>query len=89
MTQKATEDDEDAFINAIANSSLNRRSGSNDLQSKLKELEDTPIFMSRLPKDGQENIAFEAMQALVYDGSPEGMYGVIPLTYGMLVSWGH
>ncbi|TPX36182.1 hypothetical protein SmJEL517_g01638 [Synchytrium microbalum] len=61
-------DDEDAFLRAVANANI---SGPKDLKSKLAELERTPLFMTALPTDGQENVAFEAMQALLYDGSPE------------------
>jgi len=44
-----------------------------DLQSKLKELESTPLFMKNLSDDpSNQGDALEALQALVHDGTPDG-----------------
>lgn len=38
-----------------------------------KEMEEIPLFMNQLKMTpGKENPALEAIQALVYDGTPEG-----------------
>lgn len=38
----------------------------------LKDLSSTPLFMETLPQDSDDNKALSALQALVYDGTPEG-----------------
>ncbi|KAG8821778.1 hypothetical protein FRC19_007258 [Serendipita sp. 401] len=43
-----------------------------DEQAKLKEMDSVPLFMRDLPKDSEEQSeALEALQALVYDGTPD------------------
>ncbi|TPX40162.1 hypothetical protein SeMB42_g03936 [Synchytrium endobioticum] len=74
MTQahpQKPDDDDDVLISAIANAARHCQTGPRDFESKLKELQNTPLFMTHLPKDPQNNPAFEAIQALVYDGSPQ------------------
>lgn len=43
-----------------------------DAESKLKEWESVPLFMKDLPKEGESDQALDAIQALVYDGTPDG-----------------
>ncbi|KAG5460663.1 MAG: hypothetical protein BJ554DRAFT_7257, partial [Olpidium bornovanus] len=38
----------------------------------LREMGDVPLFMKTLPPDAEENVPLQALQALAYDGTPEG-----------------
>ena len=44
-------------------------------EARLKELESTPLFMRSLPEE--EDSTIEALKALVYDGTPDGMVHLI------------
>jgi hypothetical protein len=37
-----------------------------------EELNKIPLFMRDLPEDTNDNVALQALQSLVYDGTPEG-----------------
>jgi hypothetical protein len=40
----------------------------------LEEMDQIPLFMKSLPEDGgEDNITLQALQALAYEGTPEGM----------------
>jgi len=44
-----------------------------DVQSKINELDSVPLFMKSLPDDpSNQGEALDALQALVYDGTPDG-----------------
>ena len=41
-------------------------------QEKIDAFDSTPLFMSSLPKDHESNETLAALQALAYDGTPQG-----------------
>ena len=42
----------------------------------LTDMDDIPLFMQHLPENHQDNIAIQALQSLVYDGTPQGILWV-------------
>ena len=43
------------------------------IDEKLKEMDNVPLFMRTLPEDGADNVAFNALQSLAHEGTPDGM----------------
>lgn len=37
-----------------------------------EQLNETPFFMAQLPSNAQDNVKLQALQALLYEGTPEG-----------------
>jgi hypothetical protein len=48
----------------------------------IKELDKVPLFMTELPEE--ENDSLAALQSLIYEGPPEGMY-VIFQTFSVIL----
>lgn len=44
-----------------------------DVEQKLRDMDSVPLFMKGLPTEGEQSEALEALQALVYDGTPDGI----------------
>jgi hypothetical protein len=44
-----------------------------DSNEIAKAIDSTPLFMTQLPTDGQDNDTLAAIQSLIYDGPPEGI----------------
>lgn len=45
-----------------------------NVEKKLKEMDSIPLFMQSLPSDEDQPVAaLEALQSLIYDGTPDGM----------------
>ncbi|KAF9246923.1 40S ribosomal protein S7 [Melanogaster broomeanus] len=42
-----------------------------DFEEKLKSLESLPLFMKSLPSEDPSDVALQALQSLVYDGTPD------------------
>lgn len=40
--------------------------------SYMDSMDDVPLFMRELPSDAEDNVALQALQSLVYEGTPEG-----------------
>lgn len=38
------------------------------------ELESVPLFMQSLPEDVEDNATIQALQSLMYDGTPQGIF---------------
>ena len=51
-----------------------------DVQEKLAAMDNVPLFMRSLPsrdKTGAEDtVALEALQALIHEGTPDGLYPI-------------
>lgn len=43
-----------------------------DADAIMREIDNTPLFMQYLPKDAEDHDVLNAIQALIYDGEPEG-----------------
>lgn len=46
--------------------------GQEELQAKLKSMDDVPLFMKSLPEDDSNNAMIAALQDLAYEGTPDG-----------------
>ena len=44
-----------------------------DTTNLMKEIDETPLFMRSSPASIEGNDTLEALQALLYDGTPEGI----------------
>jgi len=43
-----------------------------ELDKKLSDLNNVPLFMQTMPEDPSENPTLAALQSLVHEGSPDG-----------------
>lgn len=43
------------------------------IDNKLAAFDAVPLFMKSLPQEGTDDIALDALQSLVYEGSPDGV----------------
>lgn len=44
-----------------------------DLEETLASLESLPLFMKSLPSEGSDDVALQALQSLIYDGTADGV----------------
>lgn len=44
-----------------------------DLKETLGSLESLPLFMKSLPSEDSDDVAFQALQSLTYDGTADGV----------------
>jgi small subunit ribosomal protein S7e len=42
------------------------------IDDKLAAFDSVPLFMKSLPQEGTDDVTLDALQSLVFDGSPNG-----------------
>ena len=72
-SQNILDDDEDFLINAFTRSTTSPRPSYafQDPENISREMSQIPLFMTELPKDAKSNIRLQALQELLYEGTPE------------------
>lgn len=54
------------------------------VEDKLASFDNVPLFMKSLPDDAAENSVIEALQSLVHEGTPDGMWMTTVLSRTLL-----
>lgn len=48
------------------------------VEQAMSAFDNVPLFMKSLPEEGLDDPAMSALQSLVHEGTPDGMYGLHP-----------
>jgi len=57
-----------------------------DFEETLASLESLPLFMKSLPREDSDDVAFQALQSLAHDGTPNGMLSPVLLSISLTCS---